>query len=115
MFRRKSLSLYRINRAFIPPNTSPGLYLLILIKQLLGIAYVILVYVPFPWYSFIVQIALEYGLNGIRIKHDIRIRCIIVHVGIELPTVAVLKGVAYNFILTYPFAEVSFCLSLNSD
>lgn len=49
--------------------------------------------------------ALEYGLNGICIKHDIRIRRVIVHVDIELLMVAVFKGVAYNFILTYPFAE----------
>jgi len=49
--------------------------------------------------------ALEYGLNGICIKHDIRIRSVIVHVGIELLTVAVLKGVADELVFTYPFTK----------
>ena len=59
--------------------------------------------------------ALEYGLNGICIKHDIRIRSVIVHVGIELLTVAVLKGVADELVFTYPFTKLHYRRLVRSE
>lgn len=47
-------------------------------------------------------------MNSIFIKHDVRIGCIVIHVGIELPAVAVFKGVADEFVLAYPFTKLHY-------
>lgn len=45
---------------------------------------------------------MEYDSSDISIKHDVRIGRIVIHVGIELPAVAVFKGVADELVLAYP-------------
>ena len=54
----------------------------------------------------IVQTVLECNSSNVRIKHDVRIGRIVIHVGIELSAVAIFKGVANKLISTYPFTQL---------
>ena len=50
--------------------------------------------------------ALEYGLNGICIKHDVRIGRVVIHVGVKLPTVAILERIAKIRVSAHPVAQL---------
>ena len=57
---------------------------------------------------FIVLTVLECYSSDISIKHDVRIGRIVIHVDIELPSVAAFKGVADDLVLAYPFTKLHY-------
>ena len=54
---------------------------------------------------FIVQTVLECYSGGIRIEHDVRVGCIMVHVDIELTAMAVPEWVTEVGVPPYPVAK----------